>query len=185
MGRKKEDFREISSKLILPYLETDMESIVEIFRVLEREFGLIRGSKQKLVDLGSGDGRIVIHAAMNYEIEAHGVELDKYYCQQSKKMVKKLKKENKSKKKTLKKARFKRGDLFEFNLKNYDFVYVYSYPPMQKYLKHVLKTAKKGAVIISHGYELLPFSEFLLLEKMITCRKGKGEISTSFYIRRE
>ncbi len=183
MKRKKENFREFSSKLILPFLETDMDCITKIFQVLEREFGLKRGSRQKLIDLGSGDGRVVIHTAINHEIEAVGVELDEYYYNLSKKMVKKMKKKEKRKKKSLKKVRFKKGDLFEFNLKEQDFIYIYSFPPMQNYLKHVLKTAKKGAVIISHGYELQSFSEILKLKKMIMCTKGSGKIATYFYER--
>src|SRR3982750_322194 len=45
---------------------------------------------EKMFDLGSGDGRIVIVAAQEFHAEAVGVELDKDLCKQSTARILKL-----------------------------------------------------------------------------------------------
>ena len=62
---------------LAPYYPTP-ETIVEKMLKLG---GLKAG--EKMYDLGSGDGRIVIEAAQKFHAEAVGVELDKDLCKQS------------------------------------------------------------------------------------------------------
>src|ERR1700758_5532608 len=45
---------------------------------------------EKMFDLGSGDGRIVIMAAQKYHADATGVELDRDLCKQSLARIQKL-----------------------------------------------------------------------------------------------
>src|SRR6266850_719164 len=69
---------------LAPYYPTP-ETIVEKMLQLG---GLKAG--EKMFDLGSGDGRIVITAARKFHAEAVGVELDKDLCKQSTAKILKL-----------------------------------------------------------------------------------------------
>jgi len=67
------------------------------------------------------------------------------------------------------------------SLKNFDFIYIYSLPTMQKYLKHVFKTAKNGALIISHMYPLKGFSICLELMQKLEYEDENHDSATYFY----
>src|SRR6185436_990365 len=86
---------------LAPYYPTP-ETIVE---KMLRLGGLKAG--EKMFDLGSGDGRIVIMAAQKFHAEAVGVELDKDLCKQSLAKITKLGLE--------KNARILNGDLLKQN----------------------------------------------------------------------
>ncbi len=177
------NFYTISSKLVLPYLETDRDYIDKIFRVLEQDFGLKKGAKQKLIDLGSGDGRVVIHAALKYKIRSVGIELDDHFFQLSQQKIKEFKNSSKIPRKLVRKMEFKKADLFKQDLSKYNFIYIYSYPPMHAFLNHVLRTAKKRAIVISFRYELNSFFESLEFKQELTLASGKNSLSAFFYAR--
>src|SRR3977135_207323 len=71
-------------QVLAPYFPTP-ETIVQ--KMLQMG-GLKAG--EKMFDLGSGDGRIVIMAAQKFHAEAVGVELDKDLCKQSAARILKL-----------------------------------------------------------------------------------------------
>src|ERR1700726_4933368 len=73
-----------SGEKLAPYYPTP-ETIVE--RMLE--FGELKAG-EKMFDLGSGDGRIVIMAARKYHADATGVELDNDLVIQSSAKIKQL-----------------------------------------------------------------------------------------------
>jgi tRNA G37 N-methylase Trm5 len=162
----KDNYR-ISSLLDLPFLETEKRHLHQIFEILEQSFNLKRNSKQRLIDLGSGDGRIVIYCGLNYGIESIGYEINSDLIKEAKENIKTLKKKKINKRKNFRKIQIKMGDLFELRLENFDFIYLYSLPTMQKFLNHVLKTAKNGAVIISYKYPFKNFEYYLALEYVL------------------
>ncbi len=168
------------SQLALPFLATNREHIISIFKTLELKFGLSEKYNQKLIDLGSGDGRVVIFAALNYGLKSIGVEINSSLLNEALEELKLLRKEKNYTKKQIRKIKFKLGDFFEQNLENYDYIYIYSLPTMQKYLKHVFLTAKKGAVIISYKYPLKNFESYLNLEHILE-HKECGQYYTFFY----
>ena len=157
----------ICSLIDLPFLETNLKHLIKIFQILEQEFHLKKNSKQKLIDLGSGDGRIVIYAALNYGIRSIGYEIDSDLIKGAKEYVKLLKKKKIHKRKNFRKVKIKMGDIFEQDINKYDFIYIYSLPTMQKFLNHVFKTAKRGAVFISYKYPLNQFERYLRLEYIL------------------
>ena len=69
---------------LAPYYPTP-ETIVA--RMLQ--FGELKAG-EKMFDLGSGDGRIVIMAARKFKADSTGVEFDKDLCRQSSERIKKL-----------------------------------------------------------------------------------------------
>jgi methylase of polypeptide subunit release factors len=96
---------------LAPYYPTP-ETIVE--KMLQVG-GLKAG--EKVFDLGSGDGRIVIMAAQKFHAEAVGVELDKDLVKLSTERIRKLGLE--------KTARIINGDLLKQNYSSADLVTVY------------------------------------------------------------
>lgn len=175
------DYRKFISQLNLPYLGTPPEVIPEIFNALVESFNLLLGSSQKFIDLGSGNGRIVIYSATNYRIRSVGVEIDESLIKEAKMCVKKLKRKKKIRRKYFKLLSIRHEDLFRQNLQKYDFIYIYSLPTMQKSLHHVIITAKSHAIFISFAYELKGFETLLKFEYCLECKHDKKIWKTYFY----
>jgi protein-L-isoaspartate O-methyltransferase len=129
------------SAKLAPYYPTP-ETIVEKMLQLG---GLKAG--EKMFDLGSGDGRIVIMAAQKFHADAVGVELDKDLCRQSLERIRKLGLE--------KTAHIINGDLLEQNYASADLVTVYLLPESinNKVQPLLDKQLKKGARIVAHDFE--------------------------------
>lgn len=178
---KKSTFVNVSSQLDLPFLETNQDHINSIFKTLKLKYGLIKHSKQQLIDLGAGNGKVVIHSATNYDIKSVGIEVNLDLVKEAKNYLKSLRKGKTHQKKVLKKIKFIHGDLYDINLGNFDFIYIYSFPPMHKYLPHLLSTAKQGSILTSYKYALDGF-ERLKLDYELINKMSKQPTSTFFYI---
>jgi protein-L-isoaspartate O-methyltransferase len=102
---------------------------------------------EKMYDLGSGDGRIVIVAAQKYHAEAVGVELDKDLVKQSTARILKLGLE--------KNAHVVNGDLLKQNYSSADLVTVYLLPDAvnNKVQPLLDKQLKKGARIVAKDFD--------------------------------
>ena len=167
----------IHSLLDLPFQESNRNHIEEIFQILEQRFSLKRNSKQKLTDLGSGDGRIIIHAGLNYGILSVGYEINPDLIKEAKEHINLLKYENIYKIRDYRKIKIKMGDIFNLSLKKFDFIYIYSLPTMQKFLNHVFNTAKSDAVFISYKYPLKNFESYLKLDYVLKDNDNNQDIS--------
>jgi SAM-dependent methyltransferase len=178
---KKSNFFNISTQLELPFLETNRNLIYSIFNTLKNKFGLEEHSNQRLIDLGAGNGRIIIHSALNYDIESVGIEINSDLINEAKEFIKSLRKENIHQKKLFKKIKFIHGDLYKVDLRDFDFIYIYSFPPMQKYLRHVFMTAKKGSILISYKYPLDGFENLLKFNYELMNETKDQIVSTFFY----
>jgi predicted RNA methylase len=126
---------------LAPYYPTP-ETIVEKMLQLG---GLKAG--EKMFDLGSGDGRIVIVAAQKFHAEAVGIELDKDLCKQSAAKILKLGLE--------KRAHIVNGDLLKQNYSSADLVTVYLLPDAvnNKVQPLLDKQLKKGARIVAKDFD--------------------------------
>jgi 16S rRNA G966 N2-methylase RsmD len=126
---------------LAPYYPTP-ETIVQKMLQLG---GLKAG--EKMFDLGSGDGRIVIMAAQKFHAESVGVELDKDLTRQSMAKIQKLGLE--------KSAHIINGDLLKQNYTSADLVTVYLLPEsIDKQVQPLLeKQLKKGARVVAHDFE--------------------------------
>lgn len=101
---------------------------------------------EKMFDLGSGDGRIVIMAAEKFGAEATGVELDESLYKQSSAEIKR---------RGLKNARIIHGDVLKQDYSSADLLTVYLLPDsINDKVRPILeKQLKKGARIVSHDFE--------------------------------
>ena len=126
---------------IAPYYPTP-QTIVEKMLQLG---GLKAG--EKMFDLGSGDGRIVIMAAQKFHADAIGVELDRDLCRQSLARIQKLGLE--------KHVAILNGDLLKQDYSSADLVTVYLLPEaIDSKVQPILdKQLKKGARVVAHDFE--------------------------------
>jgi protein-L-isoaspartate O-methyltransferase len=131
---KKEEIEKLA-----PYYPTP-ESIVEKMLQLG---GLKAG--EKMVDLGSGDGRIVIMAAQRFRADGTGVEFDDDLWKQSSEKIKALGLQ--------KSARIIHGDILKQDFSSADLVTVYLLPVSNDKIRPLLeKQLKKGARLVAHDF---------------------------------
>jgi len=130
-----------AAQKLAPYYPTP-QTIVE--KMLELG-GLKAG--EKMFDLGSGDGRIVIMAAQKFHAEAVGIEIDRDLWKQSMDRIRKLGLE--------KTARIVNGDLLQQNYSSADLVTVYLLPESidAKVQPLLDRQLKKGARVVAHDFE--------------------------------
>ncbi len=102
---------------------------------------------EKMFDLGSGDGRIVIMAAQKFHADATGVELDRDLCAQSVAKIRKLGLD--------KIAHILNGDLLKQDYSSADLVTVYLLPESidNKVQPLLDKQLKKGTRVVAHDFE--------------------------------
>jgi 16S rRNA G527 N7-methylase RsmG len=169
-----------NSQLALPYLESDEKVVGKIFKTLSDGFNLIPHSQQRFIDLGAGDGTVIIHCALNYDIVSVGVEIKPSLIEDLRARIERIKTAKKGLNSRLRKIKVIQGDIFQQDLGTYDFVYIFSLPTMQRFLNHVFQTAKKGTIFVSYKY---PLDEFSYLEEkhQINTEIKDKEISAYFY----
>ncbi len=102
---------------------------------------------EKLYDLGSGDGRIVIMAAQKFHAEAIGVEIDPKMVKQSLDRIRGLGLERT--------AKIVHADLLQQNYSSADVVTVYLLPEAidSKVQPLLDRQLKKGARVVAHDFE--------------------------------
>jgi SAM-dependent methyltransferase len=169
------------SQLDLPFQETNPFYLKDIFKTLESTFDLRKNSNQVFIDLGSGNGQVIIYCALNYGIRSIGVEINPILINEGKNSIRLLKESKYAKKKVIGKITLISGDFYELNLEKYDYIYIFSLPTMQKYLKHVFQTIKNGTVIISHMYPFRNFTGCLDFRLKLEYEGENHETTTYFY----
>jgi protein-L-isoaspartate O-methyltransferase len=153
---------------LAPYYPTP-ETIVD--RMLE--LGELKAG-EKMFDLGSGDGRIVIMAARKYHAEAVGVELDNDLVIQSTGKIRDLGLQ--------KTAKIIYGDILKQNYSSANLITIYLLPESNILVRPILEAQlKKGTRIVAHDFEVEGWTP----NKTVTIPDdGEGRSHTLFlYIR--
>lgn len=122
-------------------------------KVVERMLKLV-GLKpgEVLYDLGSGDGRILIWAAQNYDIKAVGYEINPFLVYLSRQKTRKLGLHEKIK--------IRWGNFFRKNLSDADVILIYLFQVTNNFLeKKFLSELKPGTQIVSLSFTFnkIPF----------------------------
>jgi len=152
---------------LAPYFPTP-ETIVD--RMLQ--LGELKAG-EKMFDLGSGDGRIVIMAARKYKADATGVEFEDSLARQSEDRIKNLGLSSM--------ARIVHGDLLTQNYASADLITVYLLPVGNEKVTPMLeKQLKKGARIVAHDFEFTAWKP----EKMQTVDDDEGRTHHLYLYRR-
>jgi protein-L-isoaspartate O-methyltransferase len=129
---------------------------------------------EKVFDLGSGDGRIVIMAAAKFKADATGIELDPDLHRQSMETIRKEKLDNT--------ARIILGDLYKQDYSSANVLTIYLLPASNDKIRPMLeKQLKKGTRIVSHDFE---FADWKPMKTELIEDDGEGRSHTLFlYVR--
>jgi tRNA1(Val) A37 N6-methylase TrmN6 len=153
---------------LAPYYPTPETIVVKMLELGDLKAG------EKMFDLGSGDGRIVIAAAGKFHAEAIGVELDKDLCRQSLERIRKLGLE--------KEAQIINGDILKQDYSTADLVTVYLLPNSNDKVQPLLeRQLKKGARVVAHDFE---FRNWTPVKVEDIEDDGEGRSHTLFLYRR-
>ena len=124
----------------VPYVPTPqsvVDRMLEIGKVTARDF---------LIDLGSGDGRIVVTAAKKYNARGFGVDLNPKRIAEAN--------DNARKAGVTDKVQFHRTDLFEADLAQASIITMYLLPRVNLELRPKLLDLKPGTRIVSHDFSM-------------------------------
>jgi tRNA1(Val) A37 N6-methylase TrmN6 len=153
---------------LAPYYPTPEKIVDQMLRLSELKPG------EKMFDLGSGDGRIVIMAAKKFRADATGVEFDDDLWRQSSDRIKTLGLESR--------ARIIHGDLMKQDYSKADVLTVYLLPGSNDKLGPLLeKQLKKGARVVAHDFEFAAWTP--AVTKYIE-DDGQGRSHTLYLYRR-
>jgi protein-L-isoaspartate O-methyltransferase len=126
---------------LAPYYPTPETIVEKMLKLGELKAG------ERMFDLGSGDGRIVIMAAQKFRAISTGVEFDADLWKQSTDRIKSLGLE--------KRARIIQGDIMKQDYAPADLITVYLLPASNDKVRPILeKQLKKGARIVAHDFEM-------------------------------
>jgi ribosomal protein L11 methylase PrmA len=129
-----------SSLMGSPYVASKKNQLSTILR--EIPFS----KKMKFLDLGCGDGRVVMSVAKEYGIEALGVDINPMIIAWAK---------FKTQLAQIPTAKYKVENIFKTNLVDFDVIYLFLMPKLLLKLKRKLqKETKNGVLIISHGFKI-------------------------------
>lgn len=124
----------------VPYVPTSTRDLESVLAFTKLKKGM------HFVDLGSGDGRLVITAVKKFGVYGTGLEINPLLIWYARIWARLLK---------LERATFLRQDLYTFSLQKADVVYLFLFPRMmEKMSAKIKKECKKGTLIISRGFEL-------------------------------
>jgi len=124
----------------VPYVPTPQVTVDEMLRVA----GV--GPKDFVIDLGSGDGRIVVTAARKFGARGVGVDLDEELVAQSEERARRAG--------VADRVRFYRQDLFKTDLDQATVISTYLLPFVMLKLRPQLLQLKPGTRIVSHDFDM-------------------------------
>ena len=126
---------------LAPYVPTPMMVVEEMLKLAQVD------RCDRVYDLGSGDGRIVIMAAQKFGAEAVGVELDDRLASESEARIVELGLE--------KRAKILHANMYEIDLRRATVVTLYLLTSVNERLKPILdKSLRKGARVVCHDFKV-------------------------------
>lgn len=138
-----------SSLMGAPYVPTKNKLALEILKEVRfKKNGLI-------VELGSGDGRIVRTAVKNYPVNGMAVDINGLLILWSKFLAKLDK--------TYSKIIFLNKNILKVDLTKADYIYLFLFPALiKKLIPNFDRDLKTGTVIISHGFPIEEYKSKLI-----------------------
>ena len=123
-----------------PYVPTPqrvVEAMLNIAQVSDRDF---------VIDLGSGDGRIIITAAQKYGARGKGYDIDGELVERSTLAARKLKLEQR--------VRFETRDVLQADIREATVITLYLLPDMMHALRpRLIRELRPGTRIVSHDFD--------------------------------
>ncbi len=129
-----------------PYVPTKKKRVAEILK----HAGLKRG--QYLLELGCGDGRLLIEAAKKYGTRGLGIDVNPLVIAKARLLAR-----------GVNGIEFKVQNLWNTDMGKADVIYLFLMPELLKKLVPTLrKKAKKGTLVISHAFVIKEFEKKLV-----------------------
>lgn len=129
-----------------PYVATRKKRVEEILA----EAGLKKG--KVFMELGSGDGRVVKEAVEKYGVRGIGVDINPLLVFWARFLARKFKD----------KIYFVRKNIFDVNLREADYLYLFLMPKLiEKLTPKMEKELRKGTIVISHGFPVKKWTKKL------------------------
>lgn len=126
---------------LAPFVPTPMLVVEEMLKLAEVD------KYDRVYDLGSGDGRIVIMAAQKFGAEAVGVELDDDLCKESSARIVELGLE--------KRAKILHENMYKVSLRPATVVTLYLLTSVNDRLKPILeRDLRPGARVVTHDFKV-------------------------------
>ena len=132
-----------------PYVPTSNKQLEKIFKSLKLKKG------DRFVELGSGDGRLTRYAVKTYGVSGIGIDINPLLVWWSQFLAKRDH--------ATCEAQFLRRNVFNYSLKDVDYLYIFLMPELiVKLLPKFKKELKKGVIIISHGFKIVGYEKHLI-----------------------
>jgi len=151
-----------SSRRLDPFVPTSWDMVEKILDFAEL------GEDSLVVDLGSGDGRLVMRAAELYGSRSIGVELDPQLVEYARRVADSRR---------LRRVSFINADAMTINLAGVTHVLAYLTRGALKRIEPVLLTARPNAVIVTHNY---PIPGWRPVEVLETRSASDGRLHTLY-----
>lgn len=127
--------------------DTDVPYVITPQTVVDAMLELASvGPADHLIDLGSGDGRIVITAAQRWGTRGLGVEIDPSLVERARGLARQARVEDK--------VRFETQDLFATDLTPATVITLYLLPAVNLMLRPRLQALRPGTRIVSHDWDM-------------------------------
>lgn len=123
----------------VPFVPTPQVVVDEMLRLARV------GPKDLVYDLGSGDGRIVITAAVKFGANAVGVELDDHLIYQSEESARQAN--------VLDRVKFLQQDFFKTDFSQATVITMYLLPAVMKRLRSRMLQLKPGTRLVAHDFD--------------------------------
>jgi SAM-dependent methyltransferase len=151
-----------------PFITTPDEVVERMLRLAQT------GPGDLVLDLGSGDGRIVIAAAMNHGARGLGIELDAKLVDVSREHARRAK--------VADRVAFRQGDVLESDISEASVVTVYLLPSLMGRLQpRFVSDLKPGTRIVSHSFGMAGWRPDRTEHVRLTRRhSGQGDDSTLY-----
>ena len=127
-------------ELDVPYVTTPQNVVDAMLQLAEV------GPNDRLLDLGSGDGRIVITAARRFGTTGLGIEIDPTLVE--------LSRRNASREGVAQQARFIVADLMTADFGRFNVITMYLLPDVNLLLRPKLRRLPAGTRIVSHDWDM-------------------------------
>jgi len=126
--------------------------------------------KDLVYDLGCGDGRIVVAAALKYGCRAVGFDIDARKVRQSR--------ENVNRHGVEKLVRIEHKDIFELDLREATVITLYLLPELNEQLIPQLEQLKDGSRIVAHEFAI----EGVQHDRLITLKSQGDDVPRDIYL---
>lgn len=131
----------VERKKVVPYVPTSPEVVSAMLKLGEVE------KKDLVIDLGCGDGRIVVAAAKEHGAHAIGVDIDPERIKEAR--------ENAKQAGVTDLVEFRQGDLFDADISKASVVTLYLLPSVNMKLRPKLwHDLKPGTRVVSHSFDM-------------------------------